>query len=79
MTRVVRNLKMRAESGFWDEIRNGEGAALGLTPAESLAVALRADMAAERITDLAATVAMAYGNCIQIEIAEERGRALLGF
>lgn len=50
---------MRAESGFWDEMRNGDGAALGLAPPESLAVALRADVVADRRADLAATVAMA--------------------
>lgn len=40
-------------------MRNGDGAALGLAPPESLAVALRADVVADRRADLAATVAMA--------------------
>lgn len=39
-------------------MRNGDAAALGLTPAENLAVALRADVVAERRADLAATAAM---------------------
>lgn len=49
---------MRAERGFWGEVQNGEGETLGLIPAESLAVAPRADVVAERRTDLAAKEAM---------------------
>lgn len=71
----LRNLKMRAESGFSDATRNGEGAAVGL----SLAVALRADVLAERRIDLAATVAMVDENCIQIECTNERARDLVWF
>lgn len=42
-------------------MRNGEGADLELTLVESLAVALREEVAAERRADLAATAAaMAY-------------------
>lgn len=39
-------------------MRKGEGEALGLTPTESLAVDPRADVVAERRTDLAAKEAM---------------------
>ena len=48
---------MRAESGVCDGTRNGEGAALGLTPADIVAEALRA---AERKADLAAKAAMVW-------------------
>lgn len=67
----VNYLKMRAERGFWDGRRNGEGEALGLTPTEILA--------AERKTDLAAKEAMAQLCGSQAPAIEYRGRALLGF
>lgn len=61
---------MRAESGFWDEIRKGEGEALGFKPTEILAAELRADVAAARKADLAAKEAIAVaevsGTMIQI-------------
>lgn len=70
-------LKMRAESGFWDGTRNGDGEALGLTPMDILAAELRAEVAAERKTDLAAKEAMTQ--LMRISGADYRGRALLGF
>lgn len=73
------NLKMREGNDVWDETRNGDGAALGLTPADNLAVALRADVVAERKADLAATAAMAWLITEGLNCVDERGRALFHF
>lgn len=49
---------MRAVRGFWVGMWKGEPAALGFAPVASLVEAVRAEVAAERKTVLAAMLAM---------------------
>lgn len=66
---------MRADSGFCDATRKGEGEALGFKPAEILAADRKADLAAAKEAMAVAQVLIQ----VVCESADYRDRALPGF